>query len=68
MSSRMIAVERRSVQKLYSSAIALRQIFDLFFAGSASGLLPVLWRHIRAVFIDDFLFIRNYVATLISFF
>jgi len=27
-------VERRSVQKLYSSAIALRQIFDLFFAGS----------------------------------
>ena len=31
---RTIAVERRSVQKLYSSTIALRQIFDLFFAGS----------------------------------
>jgi len=33
-SSRRMAVERRSVQKLYSSAIALRQIFDLFFGGS----------------------------------
>jgi len=33
-SSRTIAVERRSVQKLYSSAVALLQILDLFFAGS----------------------------------
>jgi len=33
-SSRMIAVERRSAQKLHSSAIALLQIFKLFFAGS----------------------------------
>ena len=29
-----------------------------------AGLLPFLWRHIRTVFIEDFLFIRNYVATL----
>ena len=29
-----------------------------------AGLLPFLWRHIRNVFIEDFLFIRNYVATL----
>ena len=27
-------------------------------------MLPFLWRHIRAVFTDDFLFILNYVATL----
>ena len=27
-------MERRSAQKLHSSAIALLQIFDLFFAGS----------------------------------
>jgi len=26
--------------------------------------LPFLWRHIRTVFIEDFPFIRNYVATL----
>ena len=32
--SRTITVERRSVQKLHSSAIALLQIFKLFFAGS----------------------------------
>jgi len=33
-SSRTIAVEHHSVQKLYSFAIALLQIFDLFFTGS----------------------------------
>jgi len=33
-SSRTIAVECRSAQKLHSSAIALLQNFDLFFAGS----------------------------------
>ena len=33
-SSRTIAVERHSAQKLHSFAIALLQIFDLFFAGS----------------------------------
>ena len=33
-SSQTIAVERRSVQKLHSFAIALLQIFKLFFAGS----------------------------------
>ena len=33
-SSRMIAVERCSAQKRFSSAIALLQMFDLFFAGS----------------------------------
>ena len=58
-SSRTIAVERRSAQKLHSSAIAFLQIFSL-----VAGLLPFLWHHIRTVFIEDFLFIRNYVATL----
>ena len=33
-SSRTIAVECHSAQKLHSSAIALLQIFDLFFTGS----------------------------------
>ena len=33
-SSRTMAMERRSAQKLHSSAIALLQIFDLIFAGS----------------------------------
>jgi len=33
-SCRMIAVERRSAQKLHSSAFALLEIFDLIFAGS----------------------------------
>jgi len=34
ITSRMIAVEHRSAQKLHSSAIALLQIFKLFFRGS----------------------------------
>jgi len=33
-SSRTVAVERRSAQKLHSSANALLQIFKLFFSGS----------------------------------
>ena len=40
------------------------KIFNYF--SLVAGLLPFLWRHIRAVFIEDFLFIRNYVATLIT--
>jgi len=58
-SSRIIAVERRSVQKLHSSAIALLQIFKLFFAGSqvaGSQVATILWRHICTVYIEDFLF------------
>ena len=46
-SSRTIAVERRSVQKLYSSAIALLQIFDLFFAGSRVATVLVTSRAYR---------------------
>ena len=33
-----------------------------------AGLLPFLWRHIRTVFIEDVLFIHNYVTTLKKFF
>jgi len=39
-SSRTIAMERRSAQKLHSSAIAWLQIFQLFFAGSRSQTKP----------------------------
>jgi len=60
-SSWMIAVERRSVQKLYSFAITLLQIFDLFFTGSQVATVFVMS---HTVFIEDILFIRNYVATL----
>jgi len=38
-STQTIAVECRSAQKLHSSAIALLQIFDLFFAGSQVATL-----------------------------
>jgi len=55
----MIAVERRSAQKWYSSAIALLQIFDLFFAGSWVATVFVMSHTYRI-----YLFIRNYVATL----
>ena len=56
-------MERHSAQKLHSSATALLQIFDLFFAGSrvATRFCDVTY---GTVFIENFLFIRNYVATL----
>jgi len=61
-SSRMIAVEHRSVQKLHSPPIALLQIFDLFIASSRVATVIVTSQ--RTVFIEDILFIRNYVASL----
>jgi len=61
-SSRMISVEHRSVQKLYSSAITLLKFLTYFLL--VAGLLPFFWCHIHTVFIEDFLFIRNHVATL----
>jgi len=38
----MIAGECRSAQKLHSSAIALLQIFDLFFTGSQVATVFVM--------------------------
>jgi len=63
MLSRMNAVERHSAQKLHSSAIALLQIFDLYFAGSrvATRSCDVMY---VPYLLRTFLFIRNYVAIL----
>ena len=44
----------------------VRHRFASNYFSLVAGLLPFLWRHIRTVFIEDFLFIRNYVATLSS--
>ena len=58
-SSRMIAVERCSAQKRFSSAIALLQMFDLFFAGSWVATVFVM-SHTYCIY-WGLLFIRNYL-------
>ena len=62
-SSRTIGVEHRSAQKLHLFTIALLQI--LTYLSLVAWLLPFLSHHIRTVFIENFLFKCNYVATLI---
>ena len=39
--------------------------FLTYYYSLVAGLLPFLWRHIRTVFIENFLFIHNSIATLI---
>ena len=61
-SSWTIAVECCSAQKLYSSAIALLQIFDLFVAGSWVATFFVM-SHTYRIYCEPFI-IHNYIATL----
>jgi len=51
-SSRTIAVEYCSAQKVHSSDIALLQILTYFLL--VTELLPFLWRHIHILFTENF--------------